>query len=186
MHSQLTLIEDDLRSASWEQHEPYQIVGNIPYHLSGLIIRHITQLEPVPRQAILLVQKEVAQRLIATPPNLQLIGLAVQLWGTAQILRTVPANCFWPAPKVDSSLVALKPHVAPQTVTRAEREAVLGYARHFFSQRRKQMGGVLKRWRNLNETGAAALLQQAAIDPQQRPQEVTIPQWISLARALRR
>jgi 16S rRNA (adenine1518-N6/adenine1519-N6)-dimethyltransferase len=168
---------------AWEQPGPYQIVGNIPYHLSGLIIRKITQLEPQPQQALLLLQKEVAARLVAGPPALQLIGLAVQLWGAARVLRSVPASCFWPAPRVDSSLVALKP-AAARAVSLAERERVVACARHFFSQRRKQMGGVLKRWQKLDDDAAVALLRRVGIRPEQRPQEISLPQWIRLTQTL--
>jgi 16S rRNA (adenine1518-N6/adenine1519-N6)-dimethyltransferase len=181
LRDRLTLVTADLRSVPWEQEEPYQIVGNIPYHLSGLIIRKLTQLAPAPAQIILLIQKEVAERLTAAPPQLTLIGLSVQLWGSAQVLRKVPAGCFWPSPRVDSSLVLLRPAAAEKSLSREARESTLAVARHFFAQRRKQMGGVLKRWRRLDDTAAAALLRDADIASQQRPQEVTPDRWIRLS-----
>ena len=186
LRPQLMLVAKDLRYTPWEQDDAYQIVGNIPYHLSGLIIRKITQLRQAPEQVILLVQKEVGARLVAAPPELQLIGLAIHLWGEAHVLRHVPASCFWPAPQVDSSLVLLKPASIEQAVPLEQREAVLACARYFFSQRRKQMGGVLKRWRKIDEERTVQILQAAGVSPHQRPQEVKPAEWIRLANALTR
>jgi 16S rRNA (adenine1518-N6/adenine1519-N6)-dimethyltransferase len=184
LQPELELVIGDVRQKSWEWSTPYQIVGNIPYHLSGLVIRKITQLTPLPRQAVLLVQAEVGERLTAEVPQLQLIGLAVQLWGSARILQRVPAAAFWPSPRVDSALVLLTPASSTQRLSLAEREAVLGVAKHFFRSRRKQMGGVLKRWLAIKPEEAGDILRRAGIDLQQRPQEVSVSRWVALQHTL--
>jgi 16S rRNA (adenine1518-N6/adenine1519-N6)-dimethyltransferase len=184
LQSRLVLVNRDLRRETWEQPGSYQVVGNIPYQLSGLIIKKITRLMAVPEQAVLLLQKEVGQRLVAAPPQLTLIGLAVQLWGSARILRRVPAACFWPAPQVDSVLVSLTPAPSGQWPALTEREAVLHVAKYFFRMKRKQMGGVLRRRQRISAAAAADLLHQANISSTQRPQEVAVPQWQRLARLL--
>ena len=180
----LELIVGDLREQQWEWAEPWQLVGNIPYQLSGFIIRRLTQLKPPPALAVLLLQREVGARVTANEPQLQLLGLAVQLWGSARALLTVPASCFWPAPQVDSQLVALAPHTPPD-LSLAERELVLQVAAHFFRNRRKQMGGVLRRQRGISDLAAERLLHTAGITPNQRPQEVAPAQWVRLAATLR-
>ncbi len=180
----LQLIVGDLRYEQWAWEEPWQLVGNIPYQLSGFIIRHLTQLEPPPALAVLLLQREVGERVCACEPALQLLGLAVHLWGSARALLTVPAHCFWPAPQVDSSLVAMQPHTPPRW-SLAERERVLSFAALFFRQRRKQMGGVLRRQWGLPDIEAERLLRSAGLAMQQRPQEVAPAQWVKLAAMLR-
>lgn len=178
--SELELIEGDLRDELWEWNKPYMLVGNIPYNLSGLIIRRITQLEPAPIQVVLLVQHEVGQRLTATAPNLHLVSLAVQLWGSASKLLNVPRDCFWPQPQVDSQLVVLSPGT-DLGLSKKERERVLALAKIFFQAKRKQVGGVARRFFDLNAEEVEKILRQAGISSKQRPQEVTVDRWRALA-----
>lgn len=181
----LRLIKEDLRQAKWEWAEEncpaYQLVGNIPYNLSGYIIRQLTQLDPPPQQAILLLQKEVGERLVAVPPNMHLITLAVKLWGRADTLLNIPADCFWPSPKVDSRLVLLTPN---KEVT-PNKEEITNIARTFFQAKRKQMTGVLRnQLKSKNKEEAETILAQANIPSNSRPQELTTDQWQALARML--
>jgi len=184
---ELKLIRDDLREIDWSwakeesQDEAYQLVGNIPYNLSGNIIRRVVQLEPKPTQIVLLVQQEVGDRLVAKPPDMGLMSLAVSLWGQADVLLRVPASCFWPQPKVESHLVLLVPK-KDGPVGLAEQENVLSLARYFFQTRRKQVGGGLKK--RVGPERAVELLKKAGIDPTSRPQELMVEQWRALARML--
>lgn len=176
----LTVVQDDLRRVAWAWGEtPYQVVGNIPYNLSGYIFRRLTQLAPV--RTVLLVQREVAGRLAAVPPQLTLLGLAVHLWGRAEVIRQVPRGCFWPRPHVNSTLVRLT--YAPSGSV-LERERVLSFARPLFARRRKQLGGSLRHVFGLTSEAAAAVLAAAGTAPQQRPQEVSVADWQHIARAL--
>lgn len=179
----LDLVVSDLRHSDWSWPDDYCVVGNIPYNLSGLIIRKITQLEVAPRRVVLLVQHEVAERLVAQVPDLQLLALAVQLWGQASEALAVPKTCFWPTPKVNSQLVVLEP-TPNNLLTLERREKVLSLARKFFQNKRKQIGGVLKRDLNISTDEAARLLKAVEISPVMRPQEVEMHQWIKLQEGL--
>lgn len=177
----ITIVHDDLKNVDWSWPDKYQIIGNIPYNLSGLIIRRITEMQPAPAQAILLVQREVGQRLLAQPPEMSLMSLALQLWGTGELLLRVPRNCFWPQPEVDSALVLLTPD---KTSAPKEREAIMQIAKPLFQQKRKQLGGSLRRILNLSATDIATLLEQIHIDTTARPQELSQQQWRALHQAL--
>lgn len=184
------VIHGDIKDIDWrpafdtsiddQAQGTYQLVGNIPYNISGLIIRRLTQLDPAPAQTILLMQTEVARRLLATPPNMSLISLAVQLWGQAHHLLTVPASCFWPQPKVSSVLVALTPHRAEKTQsTKSEgvtREEIMQLAKICFQNKRKQIGGSLKR-ASYQPAAIDSALKEAGVPPSARPQELTAGQW---------
>lgn len=163
--SRLTLIQADLRRIPWQwpEDQAYQLIGNIPYNLSGLILRRLTQLAPSPQQAILLLQKEVGQRLLAKPPHMTLLSLVIQLWGHVRRLAPVPRHCFWPQPQVDSQLLRFTPHTHLLPLPR--REAILQTAKQFFQHRRKQMG----------QAASALNLPRTT-----RPQELTITQWQAL------
>lgn len=181
LRNNLDLVRDDLREADWSWREAYQLVGNIPYNLSGLIIRRLTLLEPAPERAVLLVQQEVGERLTAKVGNLSLVSVAVQLWGRAERLLNVPASCFWPIPKVDSQLVLLCP-TTEVNVTSEEREAALAVAKKFFQAKRKQVGGVIRQVFNWPAEEAAGVLQQIGVKPTARPQEVPSEAWLALSR----
>lgn len=179
---QLTVVRGDLRDEQWAWEQPFSVVGNIPYNLSGLIIKKITQLEPSPQLVVLLVQREVGQRLTAQAPNLHLISVAVQLWGKAEAILNVPADCFYPKPKVDSQLVLMRPRL-DDCLSLNEREGALKMIKRFFQTRRKQLGGVLQKEFGLSLADTEKLLQLTGINRKQRPQEVTPDQWMILAGA---
>jgi 16S rRNA (adenine1518-N6/adenine1519-N6)-dimethyltransferase len=176
----LELIIKDLRDVSWSWPDDYQLVGNIPYNLSGLIIRRITELTPQPNRVVLLVQAEVGERLTAAPPDMQLLSLAVSLWGEAHVLMKIPASCFWPAPQVNSALVLLLPHTANKESD--QREDILAFAKPLFQLRRKQLGGSLQKTYQLSSDVVNTVLTQAGVTPEQRPQELTVAQWQTLYR----
>jgi 16S rRNA (adenine1518-N6/adenine1519-N6)-dimethyltransferase len=178
----LHVIQKDLREVDWAWPEPYQLVGNIPYNLSGLILRRVTFLDPAPERVVLLVQKEVGQRMTAQPPEMQLLGLSLQLWATTHLLLEVPRESFLPQPAVDSQLIMLVPHATPIE----NREAILQIAKIFFQNRRKQIGGVLKKQLKLSPEQVATLAATVGFSEQQRPQELGAAQWIDFEKHLPR
>ncbi len=182
MRETLEIVHGDLKDEDWGWDSPYQLVGNIPYNLSGLIMRRLTQLAPAPYMAVLLVQKEVGERIVAQPPQMNLLGLSVALWGEAQMVMNVPASCFYPAPKVDSGLVVLTPSSDAPPV--AIREATLKVAKIFFQQKRKQIGGVMKKAFKMGEEDCLSICTAAAISPEARPQELSAEAWIQLAKQI--
>ncbi|MFH1353851.1 MAG: rRNA adenine dimethyltransferase family protein [bacterium] len=180
----LDLIRGDLREVNWSWQKAYQLVGNIPYNLSGLIIRRLTLLNPAPDRVVLLVQREVGKRLTASEGSLSLIGVAVQLWGSAESLLNVPASCFWPVPQVDSQLVLLIPRTGAGATSAERREKVLTLARQFFQTKRKQMGGRMRQLLGIKTERAEKMLREANIEPIMRPQEVSIKAWLALSRVV--
>ena len=183
LSDKLDLQMADLKTVGWEQDEDYCLVGNIPYNLSGLIIRQITSLTPAPRRVVLLVQNEVAMRIVSDAPDMQLMALAVGLWGSARNALHVPADCFWPIPKVTSQLVVFEPR-ENLILEHEEREKVLKTARGFFQAKRKQVGGVLRRRLGISADEAASLLGQVGIDSTWRPQHISVERWVELHKIL--
>lgn len=177
------IIEGDLKDITWEWNEPYQVFGNIPYNISGLIIRRLVQLDPAPTQAVLLVQKEVGQRMYAKVPDMSLLSLAVQLWGTATRLLSLPPNCFWPQPKVHSELILFTPHT-PEKLSVTEREQIMSLARGSFQQKRKQVQKTLSETTLKSAEDIKALLSDLHISPTVRPQELSAEQWMEISRRM--
>lgn len=183
LRTNLEVVADDLKDIPWNHSKPYQVIGNIPYNISGYIFRTLTQLNPAPTQAILLVQKEVGQRATATAPNMNLLSLSIALWGKATKILNVPRHCFWPQPDIHSQVLLLTPH-APAHMTTQEHEHIMAAAKVFFQQKRKQVGGILRKEFNCSDTQMHNILTEAKVDPNQRPQELTPKQWKILTEAM--
>jgi 16S rRNA (adenine1518-N6/adenine1519-N6)-dimethyltransferase len=151
------------------------VAGNIPYSLTGALIEKLLQPAPRPRRLSLVVQKEVAERWTAST-GASLSTVAVQVFATARIAMTIPASAFTPPPKVDSALVLLKVRDRP-AVNVSDLNAFFRFVEAVFQFRRKQLGGALGRIGGIGSTEAGARLRDAGIDPQRRPQTLSLAEW---------
>lgn len=152
------------------------VAGNIPYNLTGALVRKLLDHAPRPRRLSLVVQKEVAERWTATTAA-SLATVAVQVFATARIVLVIPAASFEPPPRVDSALVLLDVFPKP-AVDVDDFDSFFRFVEDVFQFRRKQLGGILARmeFRGLPELG---------IDPTRRPQTLTLPEWERLFRAVK-
>jgi len=92
------------------QSTPYKVVGNIPYYLTGFLLRILLELEHPPKEIVFTIQKEVAERIVANPPHMNLLAVSVQYFGTPELLFTIPKSDFNPPPKIDSATIKITPH----------------------------------------------------------------------------
>jgi 16S rRNA (adenine1518-N6/adenine1519-N6)-dimethyltransferase len=172
------ILRFDLHSAFPEGRE--LVAGNIPYNLTGALVRKLLDHEPRPRRLSLVVQKEVAERWTATT-GASLATVAVQVFAEARTVFTIPATAFTPPPRVDSALVVLdvreKPAVGVDDLDRFFR-----FVESIFQFRRKQLGGALGRLAGGGSSAAARRLGDLGIDPTRRPQTLTLPEWEALYR----
>jgi 16S rRNA (adenine1518-N6/adenine1519-N6)-dimethyltransferase len=105
----LELIEGDIRKYSTFniQHSIFKVVANIPYYITSRFLRNFLQTERQPSLMVLMVQKEVAQRIMAQPPHMNKLALSVQAYGKPKIIEKVPKKYFSPQPKVDSAIIKI-------------------------------------------------------------------------------
>lgn len=178
MRDNLTVIHGDLLEVPWEWKEEWQLVGNIPYNISGMIIRLLTNIQSVPHCAVFLMQKEVADRIAIHNNSMSLLGLSVGLWGTAKVLLQVPPDCFMPAPAVHSSVIEIRPHADMLPIEK--REQIISSAKPFFQAKRKQIAHTLKSayGKNLNEI--EFITNKLNISPSARPENLSVQAWTSL------
>ncbi len=151
------------------------VAGNIPYNLTGALIRKFLDEPPRPRRLSLVVQKEVAERWTASS-GASLATVAVQVFAKAQVILTIPAAAFTPLPRVDSALVQLDVREKP-AVDVDDFGAFFRFVEAVFQGRRKQLGGTLGRISGTGSTEAGARLRKLGIDPERRPQTLTLPEW---------
>ena len=128
---------------------------------------------------MLTVQREVAERMVALPPDMSLLALGVQFYCTGQIVEKIPAGAFYPVPKVDSAVVRLDRRVE-SVVSGVTSEAFFRVARAGFSQPRKQLRNSLAAGLRLAPAAAEAWLTAAGIDPQRRAETLTLAEWGAL------
>ncbi|HYR47748.1 MAG TPA: 16S rRNA (adenine(1518)-N(6)/adenine(1519)-N(6))-dimethyltransferase RsmA [Candidatus Polarisedimenticolia bacterium] len=156
------------------------VAGNIPFNLTGALVRKLLDTSPRPRRLSLVVQKEVAERWRATG-GASLATVAVQVFATVDLLFTIPASAFTPAPRVDSACVVLEVRERP-AVDVPDLDAFFRLVEAVFQFRRKQLGGALGRISGMGSTSAGARLRESGIDPERRPQTLTLSEWETVYR----
>ena len=154
------------------------VAGNIPYNLTGALIRKLLDEPPRPRRLSMVVQKEVAERWTATT-GASLSTVAVQVFAEARMLFRIPAAAFTPAPRVDSALVRLDVRERP-AVEVDDFPSFFRFVEAVFQGRRKQLGGTLGRMSGTGSTSAGTRLRDLGIDPERRPQTLSLAEWETL------
>lgn len=157
---------------------PYKLIGNIPYYITGPILRHFLEALCPPSTFVLMVQREVALRMIAAPGDLSLLGVSVQFYAQPKIVARVPAGAFYPRPKVESAIIRLIPHA---TVPLDLRNALFTVARAGFGTRRKQLANALSLGLGIDREAALSLLADAGITSTRRAETLSISEWERLA-----
>ena len=183
-----TLQEDDLARLDWslaiDTAGPRPVVaGNLPYVLTSKVLFALAERQADIAGAVFMVQKEVAERLVAEPGGRDYGVLAVVLGSLFRIelMRTVPHTVFWPQPDVASAVVRLVPR---EPWPEAEYQAFLTTVKTLFQQRRKQLGSALRRLYGRDEAAIGALAARVEFDPRTRPEQLPAAKWRQLARAL--
>jgi len=151
--------------------DKYVVAGNIPYYITAPIVRKFLTLEHKPAKMVLLVQKEVAERLVAREPDYSILGLSAQIYADVRLGPVVGREKFSPPPKVDSQVVIFEPYAKPLADEQVMRVVRLG-----FSSPRKKLKNNL----GLKD----GVLSGVGMDEGVRPADLTILQWKSLAEYL--
>ncbi|MEX2160510.1 MAG: 16S rRNA (adenine(1518)-N(6)/adenine(1519)-N(6))-dimethyltransferase RsmA [Anaerolineales bacterium] len=173
------LVQGDILRLDLSDHfktAGFLVVANIPYYLTSNLIRHLLEGQPRPGRLALTIQREVAERACAQPPDMSLLSLGVQLYGQPRIAHHIPAGAFYPAPKVDSALLLIDLYPQPR-LPEEKVEAFFALAKAAFAQKRKTLANSLASLPGLTKPEAEVRLQEAGIDPRRRPQTLTLEEW---------
>jgi len=182
----LSVFESDiLRFDFGEVPAGYKVVANIPYYLTSNLIRVLSETPNSPQTAVLLVQKEVAERVAAQPGSMSLLSVTAQFYWEVRLGRAVPAELFTPPPKVDSQVLILQRHADP-LFQDVDPKAFFRLVKAGFSQRRKTLLNSLSAGLHLGRPETASLCQQAGIEPGRRPQTLSLEEWHQLYGAVRK
>ena len=164
-----------------ESQRNYKVVANLPYYIAAPILRHFLEASLKPSLMVVMVQKEVGQSIAAAPGDMSILGISVQLYGKPTIVDYVPAQSFYPQPKVDSAIVRIDVYPKP-AVDVADIEGFFEIVKAGFSAPRKQIRNSLALGLQLTSAEVVELLEQAGITPQRRPETLSLGEWANLHR----
>jgi len=154
----------------------YLVVANIPYYITSALIRHLLEAVSRPRRLVLTVQREVAERICATPGAMSLLALSVQVYGKPTIVAQIPARAFYPSPQVDSAVVRIDIYPTP-LIPSAALPRFFDLIRAGFSQKRKTLRNALSRSLALPPDETERWIQRAGLDPHRRAETLSLAEW---------
>lgn len=159
--------------------DDYKLVANLPYYITAPTFRHFLESANAPRLLVVMVQYEVAQRIVAEPGDLSLLGVSVQFYGQPQIVVRVPRGAFYPAPKVDSAILRIDVHAQAPLAAR-ERNGFFRVVQAGFSERRKQLHNSLAHGLHRKDEEVREWLAAAGIEAKRRAETLSIEEWLRL------
>jgi 16S rRNA (adenine1518-N6/adenine1519-N6)-dimethyltransferase len=164
----------------------YKLVANLPYYITAPTFRHFLESANPPRTVVVMVQWEVAQRITAQPGDMSLLAISVQFYGRPRVIARVPAQAFYPAPKVDSAILRIDVDAQDVSNDRAaltgeERDRFFRVVQAGFSERRKQLHNSLTHGLHVKNETVRAWLEQAQIESSRRAETLSIEEWLRLS-----
>jgi 16S rRNA (adenine1518-N6/adenine1519-N6)-dimethyltransferase len=186
-HSNVTIIAGDILNldlrAALGRPASLKVAANIPYYITSAVIRRLLEAEVRPASVVLTVQREVAERICASPGEMSLLAVSVQYYSRPRVAGRIPAGAFYPRPQVDSSILRLEVLTEP-AVAGVETEQFFRVAKAGFGQKRKQLHNALKAGLGLNDAETRQALVSAGVEGSRRAETLSLAEWGALARVL--
>ncbi len=172
---QLTLLHGDVLESEEIKvaiYKKYKLVANIPYYITGMILKMFLSGENKPEKIVLLVQKEVAERIVARDGKESILSMSVKLYGTPKIIDTVPRGAFRPIPNVDSAIILID--VNKNKIEKKVEENFFRTIKTAFNQKRKQIGGTI------GVTNEQMYAVNKNLSAKSRPEELSVRDWLAV------
>lgn len=157
----------------------YKVVANVPYYITSKIVQMLMTAENKPQITVLLVQKEVAERLASNPGDMSILAISAQSYADVYLGDVVRAELFTPPPKVDSQVVVLKTK-STNIFDRLDEKLFFRVVKAGFSSKRKKLRSSLSGGLNISKSDTERLLQSAGINPNSRAEQLEIADWVRL------
>ena len=181
----LTVVNQDILQFDLNQlPKNYKVVANVPYYITSKIVEKLMTAENKPSVAVLLVQKEVAERIAAEAGNMSILSVSVQIFAEAELDIEVPRQFFTPPPKVDSQVVILRTRNNP-LITPEDQRDFFRIVKAGFSAKRKKLRSSLSGGLGIDKNVAEELLKNAGISPDARAEDLAIEDWKRLLKEWR-
>ena len=181
----LTVVNQDILQFDLNQlPKKYKVVANVPYYITSKIVEKLMTAENKPSIAVLLVQKEVAERIATESGNMSILSVSVQIFAEAELDIEVPRQFFTPPPKVDSQVVVLRTRNNP-LITPEDQRDFFRIVKAGFSAKRKKLRSSLSGGLGIDKSVAEELLKNAGISPDARAEDLAIEDWKRLLKGWR-
>lgn len=176
---QFELVHGDILTANSSQltANPYKLIANIPYNITGEIIRMFLTAAHQPERMVVLVQKEVAERIVARDGKESILSISVKAFGTPKLIATVSAGSFSPKPNVDSAILAIT-NLSRKTLSIKKEKQFFEYVKQGFSQKRKQLVSTLSPL--MDRESIVAFLLSRKLPATARAEELRVDDWVAL------
>ncbi|MDP2664184.1 MAG: 16S rRNA (adenine(1518)-N(6)/adenine(1519)-N(6))-dimethyltransferase RsmA [bacterium] len=199
----IEVIREDILKLKLKFPPRYKVVANLPFYITSPVIRHFLEagnenkfsssasrlaparrslVEEGPQQMVLVVQKEVGQRICARPPKMSILAVSVQVYAEAKVVGYIPKKNFWPEPKVDAALIKITPRKRP---LKPGINSFFKIMKAGFSQPRKQLINNLSKGLDFNRVKVENWLKENNIQPNQRAETLEVEDWINLAKSFK-
>jgi 16S rRNA (adenine1518-N6/adenine1519-N6)-dimethyltransferase len=181
---QVTIVQQDILRVAPDDlvgETPYVVVANLPYQITSAVFRHFLEAAHPPQQITVLVQREVAQRIAAQPPEMSVLAVAIQFFAAPRIVGIVPPEAFVPRPEVHSAILTLMVGAPP--LPRERWRGFFALVQAGFGAKRKQIHNSLTDRLRLPREAVSAMLDAAGIDGMRRAQTLALDEWLALDRA---
>lgn len=179
-YKNIEIINDDiLEFLKNSKIKNFKVVANIPYYITSRLIRILLERESRPDLIVLTIQKEVGQRICAKPPNMSLLSISVQFYAKSEIICYISKNSFWPKPQVDSVMVKIR----PLKTIKIDSKLFFKVLKAGFKQPRKKIVNNISKGLDIEKEEVKKLLFKVGVSPDQRPQTLSVQNWVELAKA---
>lgn len=175
------VVQDDvlkIENRKLEIGNPFKVVASLPFYLTAPVIRKFLEESPAPELMVLVIQKEVAQRICQKPPKMSLFAVSVQLYSKPEIISYISKKSFWPQPKVDAAILK----ITPESVPTPDVGKFFRIVKAGFSQPRKQLINNLSQGLKIDKKKLKIWLKKSEIQPVQRAETLTIKNWLRLTK----
>jgi 16S rRNA (adenine1518-N6/adenine1519-N6)-dimethyltransferase len=183
---QLRLVEGDALDQDLVRlvSPPYDVVANLPYHITSPILHALLGQAPRPRRLVLMVQREVAERIAAPPGKMSYLSVFVQYHARVRVAFRVPPEAFEPEPAVESAVIVVEPYDTDDRLAPDDEDELWRLVQAAFRERRKMIHNVLSRQLPVDAARVDAALAAAGIAPDRRPQTLAVGEWLALREIL--
>ena len=187
-HPSAAVVHGDILASSLEtlilpnqkseiKNQKFKVVANIPYYLTSAIIRHLLESKIKPSLIVLTVQREVAERLCAKPPEMSVLAVSVQVYGEPRIVGVIPASAFYPKPDVDSAIVRIDLFSDSPFADSDATDQFFSIVKAGFSQKRKKLKNALASGLKMKMEEVEEMLNKAGIDSNRRAETLSVEEW---------
>ncbi len=175
----MTLVEGDILQFDLSKMKPsYKVVANIPYYLTSKLLRNLLETDSKPSIIALLVQKEVAERIAASPGGMSMLSVSAQFYAQVELKEIVPAEFFEPAPKVDSQIIQLRPR--GEALYKVDKPKFFRMVKSGFGERRKKLINSLSGGMGMEKENIRKVTLKSGLSENSRAQELSLEQWYKL------